>query len=211
MGDNSRSETKPPYPSDRTPSAEEQIRAATVGERTPLTEPIEIADYDPDWPLLYLAEVERIRQALGDKVLLIEHVGSTSVVGLAAKARIDILLVVADSADEADYVPPLEACGYTSRIREPDWFQHRLLKGPDTDVNLHVFSPGCPEIDRMLIFRDWLRDNEADRRLYERTKRELAQREWKYVQNYADAKTDVVEEILARAQAHARGDELPPQ
>ena len=87
------------------------------------------------------------------------------------------------------------------RIREPDWFEHRVLKGPDTRVNMHVFSPGCPEIERMLLFRDWLRRNESDRELYERTKRELAQHEWKYVQHYADAKSDVVEQIIARARA----------
>ena len=77
-----------------------------------------------------------------------------------------------------------------------------MFKGPDTDVNLHVFSPGCTEIDRILLFRDWLRSNASDRRLYERTKRELARQDWKYAQNYADAKTAVVEEILTRA----RGD-----
>ena len=60
-----------------------------------------------------------------------------------------------------------------------------------------------PEIERVLLFRDWLRENAADRELYERTKRELARREWKYMQNYADAKTAVVEEILARAQEAA--------
>ena len=86
-------------------------------------------------------------------------------------------------------------------IREPGWHQHRLFKGPDTDINLHVFSLGCTEIDRLLIFRDWLRHNDADRDLYERSKRELAKRTWKYVQNYADAKSSVVEEILARARA----------
>ena len=77
--------------------------------------------------------------------------------------------------------------------------KHRLLNGPDTNTNLHVFSRGCPEIERMLLFRDWLRSHDADRALYERTKRELAKRTWKYVQNYADAKTSVVEEIIARA------------
>ena len=77
-----------------------------------------------------------------------------------------------------------------------------MFKGPDTDVNLHVFSPGCPEIDRVLLFRDWLRSNESDLRLYDRTKRELARNNWKYMQNYADAKTSVVEEILLRARRH---------
>ena len=119
--------------------------------------------------------------------------------GLAAKPIIDMLLVVADSADEEAYVPAMEAAGYSLRIRETDWYEHRMFKGPDTDINLHVFSPGCPEIDRMLIFRDWLRSHAADRDLYARTKLALAQKEWKYVQNYADAKTAVIEEIIARA------------
>ena len=86
-------------------------------------------------------------------------------------------------------------------FREPEWHQHRLFKGPDTNINLHIYSFGCPEIDKLLMFRDWLRSNEADRELYERTKRDLAQQTWKYVQNYADAKTTVVEEIIARARA----------
>ncbi len=145
------------------------------------------------------AEARRIQAALGDRVLLIEHVGSTSVPELAAKPRIDMLLVVADSADEPAYVPDLEAAAYALRIREPDWYEHRMFNGPDTAINLHVFSPGSPEIDRMLLFRNWLRSNTADRQLYERTKRELARVNWKYIQNYADAKTAVVEEILVRA------------
>ena len=128
-----------------------------------------------------------------------EHVGSTSVPGLAAKPIIDISLAVADSADEQAYVPALEAAGYFLRIREPDWFEHRGFGRRDARVNLHVFSAGCAEIDRMLRFRDRLRRDDADRELYERTKRELAQRQWKYVQNYADAKSAVVEAILARA------------
>lgn len=147
-----------------------------------------------------------IRSVLGDRLLRIEHVGSTSVPELAAKPRLDLLLVVASSADEAAYVPALEAAGYVLRIREPQWHEHRLLTGLDTDVNLHVFSPGCPEIERMLRFRNWLRENKPDRDLYACTKRELARRDWKYTQEYADAKTAVVEEILARA-AHPRESE----
>jgi GrpB-like predicted nucleotidyltransferase (UPF0157 family) len=90
--------------------------------------------------------------------------------------------------------------GCVLRIREPEWHEHRLFKGPDTNINLHCFSDGCPEIQRMLAFRDWLRVNEADRIVYERRKRELAARNWQYVQHYADAKTAVVKEILNRAQ-----------
>jgi GrpB-like predicted nucleotidyltransferase (UPF0157 family) len=181
------------------PQTEEQILAVRLGPVAPLNGPIYIADYDPEWPRLFAREAERVRAVLGDRVLMLEHVGSTSVPGLAAKPRIDMLLVVPDSADEPAYVPDMEAAGYTLVIREPDWYQHRAFKGPDVDINLHVFSPGCTEIERMRRFRDWLRGNVADRELYERTKRELARREWKYTQNYADAKTAVVEEILARA------------
>jgi GrpB-like predicted nucleotidyltransferase (UPF0157 family) len=180
-------------------TTEDQLRAATIGELTPLTGPILIVDYDPDWPRLFEREADRIRTLLAPRAFPIEHVGSTSIPGLAAKPVIDIVLVVPDSGDEPSYVAPLEAAGYVLRIREPAWHQHRMLKGPDTDINLHVFSAGCPEVDRMLLFRDWLRSNEADRLLYERTKRELANRSWKYTQNYADAKTAVVEEIMERA------------
>ena len=181
------------------PKTDEQILAVQVGSLAPLMGPIMIVDYDPAWPRLFQREAGRVRAALGDRVVALEYVGSTSVPGLAAKPRIDMLLVVANSADESAYVLALEAVGYVLHIREPDWYEHRMFNGPDTAVNLHVFSPGCPEIERMLLFRDWLRGNPSDRQLYERTKRELARQDWKYTQNYADAKTAVVEEILARA------------
>ena len=182
------------------PSTEEQILAAHMGKSVPQFVPIQIVDYDPEWPRLYEREAERVQSALGDRVLLLEHVGSTSVPGLAAKPKIDMLLVVANSADEPAYVPAMETAGYILTIREPDWYEHRMFKGPDTDINLHVFSSGCTEINRMLLFRDRLRSNETDRLLYERTKRQLARNNWKYMQNYADAKTAVVQEILTRAQ-----------
>jgi len=185
------------------PSTEEQILAAHIEKSVPQFVPIQIFDYDPEWPRLYEREAERVQSALGDRVLLLEHVGSTSVPGLASKPKIDMLLVVTNTADESAYVPALESAGYVLRIREPDWYEHRMFKGPDTDINLHVFSSGCTEIDRMLLFRDWLRSNESDRLLYERTKRELTRINWKYMQNYADAKTSVVQEILTRAQTNS--------
>jgi GrpB-like predicted nucleotidyltransferase (UPF0157 family) len=182
-----------------TPRTEEEIRAYTIGELKPLSSRILIVAYDPHWPDLFAREADRIRSLLGSRALRIEHAGSTSVPGLAAKPIIDLLLVVADSGAEDAYAPALEAAGYVLRIREPNWYQHRMFKGPDTDINLHVFSSGCPEIDQMLVFRDWLRSNAADRDLYARTKLALAQQQWKYVQNYADAKVLVIDEIIARA------------
>jgi GrpB-like predicted nucleotidyltransferase (UPF0157 family) len=122
--------------------------------------------------------------------------------GLLAKPIVDMLLAVPDSADEAGYVPALEAAGYRLRIREPEWFEHRMFKGPDADINLHVFSAGATEIERMLSFRNWVRQSDDDRERYARAKRELAQRRWRHVQHYADAKTAVIEEILIRANLH---------
>ena len=180
---------------------EERLKAITVGEPPPQYREVVVADYDPIWPHWYESAAFRIRQALGDKVLKLDHVGSTSVRGLPAKPLIDINMVVADTTDEDAYVPPLEATGYTLRIREPDWFEHRLLRGYDPPVNLHVFNPGCEEIERILRFRDWLRTHPEDRELYLRTKRELAAKQWRYVQDYADAKSQVIQEILARAGA----------
>ena len=183
---------------------QERLQAVTIGELVPLAGPIHMVDPDPEWPKLFSREAERIQASLGDRVLLLEHVGSTSVPGLAAKPIIDIVLVVTDSADEPAYAPALEAAGYLLRIREPDWYEHRVFKRSDPAINLHVFSPSCSEVDRMLLFRNWLRSNASDRRLYEDTKRKLAGQRWEYTQNYADAKTTVVEEILARAREGAR-------
>lgn len=183
---------------------EEELAKYTIGQPQPLTGPIVISEYDATWPRLYDREAARIRSILNDRVVRIEHVGSTAVPGLAAKAIVDIALEVPDSGDEASYVADMEVAGYVLRIREADWFEHRLFKGPDIDINLHTFSAGCVEVDRMLRFRDWLRGNAADRKLYTRTKRELAQLGWTYMQQYADAKTVVVKEIMARAGAAAR-------
>jgi GrpB-like predicted nucleotidyltransferase (UPF0157 family) len=158
-----------------------------------------IVDYDPDWPRAYQAEYEKIRGALGTRALRIEHAGSTAFPNLPAKPVIDVVLVVANSACEDDYAPALIRAGYQLRICEPDWFEHRMFNDPQRCVNLHVFSDGCSEVDCMLAFRDWLRTCDADRELYADTKRKLAQCDWQSTQNYADAKTTVVQEIMTRA------------
>lgn len=170
-----------------------------IGEPEVLSGRIVVEDYDPAWPDRYERQAGRIAGALGDSAVRLEHAGSTSVPGLPAKPIIDIVLEVPDSAGESSYVPDLEAAGYILRLREPDWFEHRLLRTPDRGVHLHVFSAECPETARMVRFRDHLRADAADRDLYARAKRELAARDWKYMQQYADAKSEVVAEIMSRA------------
>lgn len=168
-----------------------------------------VVDPDPGWADLFEQDAAVIRAALGDVALAVEHVGSTSVPGLPAKAVIDILLLVPDSGDETAYLPAMEAAGYRLRVREPEWLEHRVVAlrvtdGDSHNANVHVLSPGGAadtEIARMRMFRDWLRAHPDDRDRYAAVKRELATRRWRYVQDYADAKTEVVEQILAKAGA----------
>ena len=188
-------------------TTEEDLQATCVGKVIPHDAPITLVEYDPRWPALFDREAARIRAVLGAAAVRVEHVGSTSVPGLAAKPIIDMLLAVPDSADEPAYVPALEDAGYVLSIREPDWFEHRLFKDPDTSINLHVFSVGAAEIERMLLFRDWLRADEADRDAYLRVKRDLAKRTWRHVQHYADSKTAIVQQVMARARAASQQDQ----
>ncbi|CAN5337981.1 hypothetical protein BH09CHL1_BH09CHL1_36510 [soil metagenome] len=183
------------------PATEDELHRVTIGGAQELNSQITLETYDPEWPRLFEIEASKIRQALGDRALAIEHVGSTAVPGLSAKPIVDIVLVVADSTDESAYVAELEAAGYPHHIRAPEWHELRLFKRTDPAVNLHVFSAGSSEIDRWLLLRDWLRAHPEDRELYENTKRELAQQQWKYIQHYADAKSNVIADILTRAMA----------
>ena len=151
--------------------------AAEVGRGSPGPgSPIELAAYDPAWPDVFECEEARIAAALGGGALRIEHVGSTAVPGIAAKPIIDILLVVADSANEATYAPGLMDAGYVLQVREPEWHEHRMFEGHEPSVHVHVFSERTPEIQRMLTFRDRLRNDAADREFYQRHKWELAGR-----------------------------------
>ncbi len=161
--------------------------------------PVRLAEPDSGWPVTATALVQDVRRVLGDNVLELEHVGSTSVPLLAAKPVIDLVLTVPDPTDEESYVPALEDLGYELHIREPDWHQHRLVKLVEPAVNLHVFGTAAEEVERMIAFRDHLRAHDSDRRLYESTKRVLAARDWAVTQDYADAKTAVVTQIMGRA------------
>jgi GrpB-like predicted nucleotidyltransferase (UPF0157 family)/GNAT superfamily N-acetyltransferase len=160
---------------------------------------VAIREYDPRWPERFAVERDRIVAGFAPHEVTVEHVGSTSVPGLPAKPILDVDLLVADSADEDAYFPTLHALGYRFTLREPEWFEHRLFNRDWPRVNLHVFSAGCAEAERMVRFRDHLRAHDADRSLYERAKRELATREWAIVQDYADAKSEVVADIMSRA------------
>jgi GrpB-like predicted nucleotidyltransferase (UPF0157 family) len=177
------------------PDRAAELDAILIGgrERAPR---IVIVDYDPAWPARFASERRAVTGALGALALRIEHVGSTSVPGLAAKPIIDMLVVVADVEDEPAFAPGLEAAGYVLRVREPG---HRMFRTPERDVHVHLLPDRDPEVERMISFRDRLRVSAEDRAAYERLKRELAKREWEDMNDYADAKGDLIEQILRRA------------
>lgn len=170
-----------------------EIAAYLVGGFEPRR--VEIVDYDPEWPERFETEKVLLTDAFGDAAIRIEHIGSTAVPGLGAKPVIDILVTVARVV-EATIVAIVAPLGFELRVREAD---HLALRRPDWSVNLHIYADDADEVDRYLFFRDRLRDNAADRELYERTKRGLSEQEWPDVNHYADAKGPVVEEILSRA------------
>jgi GrpB-like predicted nucleotidyltransferase (UPF0157 family) len=167
-----------------------------VGGREPAV--ISVVDYDERWPSRFRELAGRVRRALGTEALGVEHIGSTSVPGLAAKPIIDMLLTVADVTDEAAYVPALEATELELRVREPE---HRMLRTPARDVHLHVYEPAHAAVRDYLDLRDWLTVDSADRELYAVTKRRLSQHSWRDMNDYADAKSDVIRDVLHRARA----------
>lgn len=155
-------------------------KAQRISYRAVPQQPPTIQEPDPAWPSAFAALEARIRRALGDRALHVGHVGSTSVPGLPAKPVIDVDVVVADPTDEAAYVGRLVGEGWEEQraatglgtgmgpeggdrgaglqfvLREPEWLQHRFFVCADPVANVHVFGPGCPEVVRHRMFRDWL-------------------------------------------------------
>lgn len=162
---------------------------------------IELHGYEDLWVSKYLHHRRQIADALSAVDIAIEHIGSTSVPGLAAKPIIDILVTVDDITAEEDYLDALLAAGYELRVREP---RHRLVRTPERDVHVHLYERGDPAVAEYLLLRNHLRSNARDRALYESTKRTLLSRAWGDMNDYADAKTEVITAIKERAMA-ARG------
>ena len=160
--------------------------------------PVEVVAYDDGWPADFVTLSDIVRAALGDRVLALEHVGSTAVPGLAAKPVIDADLTVADSGDEAAYLPDLEAAGFLLRVREPEWEEHRVVAIEAPKTNLHVWSPGSIEPQRHAAFRDWLRTHDADREEYGALKTELAGRGFGDVMDYNNHKAALVYDLYER-------------
>jgi len=161
---------------------------------------IKLVPADPRWPERFEEERAKIAAALGTKAIRIDHIGSTSIPGIVAKPIIDIDLSVKDVDDEEDYLPALIAAGYQLRVRESG---HRMVRTVDLGVHVHCCAAGSGWERRHLLFREWLRRDEADRLAYGELKMRLAQQDWPDMNAYANAKSALIEEITARAQRWA--------
>lgn len=183
-----------PLPSRGENHSEPEVASGLVNGR------VTIVPHDPKWPYLFRREADRIRQVLGDRVLLIEHVGSTAVPDLDAKPCIDIQMAVTDPEDQSTYLPALEEIGYGWVTRFPGRHEHRLLKGSRVNVNLYVFPEGSAGLESMRLLRDHLIEDSEARERYAAFKRELGERRWERIQDYVEAKNEIVTELLADAE-----------
>ncbi|MGX6601325.1 GrpB family protein [Micromonosporaceae bacterium Da 78-11] len=188
----------PPEVTQRFHGTPQQMTTALVREPPGGWRSIVIEDYDPAWAGRFATVGTALHEGLGDLVIAVEHVGSTSVPGLAAKPIIDVDLLIADTADESRYLPALERLGYCLVLREPWWHGHRMLVDAAEDVHLHVWPQDAPEPIRHRLLRDWLRSHPDDRELYAATKRRLARETEANPGDYTLAKSDVIDDIYTR-------------
>jgi GrpB-like predicted nucleotidyltransferase (UPF0157 family) len=172
------------------------------GSRRP-ADPVEVTPYDPAWPLVFGRWRARIAAAVGPAARRIEHIGSTSVPGLAAKPVVDIDVGVADLAAEDAYVPALESTGLELRLRA-DWRRFfRPPAGQVREVHVHVCDPDGTWSREHLLLRDYLRANPAARDAYGALKRDLAVR-WRGDRpGYNAAKTAFILDTLDDAERWA--------
>lgn len=159
---------------------------------------LELVDHDTSWAATFELHRAVIAGALGDRAGRIEHIGSTAVADLAAKPIVDIVVTVDDADDDAGFLPYLQAAGYSLRVVEPG---HRMLRPDDRRAHIHLYAHGDPAVDALVAFRDRLRSDTADRAAYAEAKRTLIAQGWASMDEYAQAKTPIVADILSRVSA----------
>ena len=169
---------------------------------------VELVPYDDAWKREFETEAERLRSALDERIVALEHVGSTAVEGLAAKPIVDILVVVDDPDDKQRWIDRLEALEYAFRPNDPVADRRFFAKGPEDDRThyLSVTGRGSDTHVEQLLFRDYLRQNPETAAEYERLKRALADRFPDDRSAYTERKSRFVRRVLrdARAEADAR-------
>jgi GrpB-like predicted nucleotidyltransferase (UPF0157 family) len=185
----------------------------TASSGRPVADPIEVVPYRAAWAASFDEWRKRLRAALGEAAMRIEHVGSTAVPGLPAKPIVDVQVSVRDVDDEASYVPAIEKLGVPLRYREAGHRYFRPAGGDPLSVHIHVCAAGGEWECEHLLFRDYLRADSDAQAAYARLKRELGERYRDDRLAYTEGKTGFVLDTLddARAWAERTGWKLPPE
>jgi GrpB-like predicted nucleotidyltransferase (UPF0157 family) len=168
------------------------------------TSHMELCRYDPKWAEMYNQESQKIRALLGDKITEIEHIGSTSIPGLASKPIIDVAVVVPSWKDAESLIGPLSTLGYRSEVSNVDESNagERLLfrKGNPTQFHLSIaYADRGSFLERQILFRDYLRTHDEERDEYYKLKKDLLTKDPTGKSSYIEGKTDFVMRALKRS------------
>jgi len=170
-----------------------------------MSDPILIADYDPDWPRLFAELGARLRAALGPVAMRIDHIGATSIPGMASKPVTDVQISVASFEPLAAFKAPLETLGFVHRADNPDLSKRYFREPPgDRRMHLHVRLAGGWSEQFALLFRDYLRAHDEDAAWYGTIKRDLAEQYRDDRGGYTAAKTPYLWEIMQKADRWAQ-------
>lgn len=168
--------------------------------------PYRVEEYNPHWKELFSEHATKLRELLGDEIISIEHVGSTSIPGMIAKPNIDIMVIVPDITKIARYREKMEEAGFIahgdySHIDE-EYFTEDLPSG-ERVTSVHVFQIGNPEIKRHIDFRDYLTANQEARDRYIQTKKDLYAENRDHYRAYDDGKRNIIARLNREAQKWA--------
>jgi GrpB-like predicted nucleotidyltransferase (UPF0157 family) len=165
-----------------------------------VTEPIEIASYDPAWPILFDRLARPMRVALGDTALRIDHIGSTAVKGLDAKPIIDIQISVAAFEPLMAFRDPLERLGYVFRAENPELTKRYFREAPGSPrTHIHLRQAGSWAEQFALLFRDFMRTHPEEAARYAALKRQLARQYRSNRSAYTDGKGPFIWDIMGQA------------
>jgi len=185
----------------------ERVKVRRLDKKITVKRSVEIVDYDPKWPVIYAKEKDRILSKIGNKIISLEHVGSTAVQGLGAKPIIDIMVAVRRLSDAEECIKPLRSIGYEyfpeheKEIPERRYFQKGPEGIPNKHFHLHMVEQDSDFRQKQLLFRDYLRLHPNVAEQYCKLKRELAR---KYVSDreaYTEAKTSFIESVITEARS----------
>ena len=165
-----------------------------------IDETISIVPYDQEWPRLFEKERDILLQILGDKIIELQHIGSTAVVGLWGKPIIDMIGRVTNYPVDSEVIKALEAKGYESLGESGVRGRQYLRKRGNESYNLHIVKNGNEHWRKNLLFRDYLRFNEKEAEMYSHHKRELMTEGINRLLDYSNRKAQLIAEIIERAE-----------